>query len=97
MRSAYAGLMLVVALVVQREARAAAPAPCQTITLNDVYRCPSQGVPASAEFLYVKYGTGPGLYAASYRNTVLEEAPLYAVPQGWQLEQSSISPKIPRS
>lgn len=86
------GLVLLLALVVHREARAAAPVPCQTMTLNDVYRCPSQGVPASAEFLYVKFGAAPGLYAASYRNTVLEEAPLYAVPQGWQLEQSSISP-----
>jgi hypothetical protein len=66
---------------------------CRTIQKDQLYRCPSQALPASAELLYMKaVSSGKAVYAGSLAGTSLSDAYVFAEPEGWSIETASISP-----
>jgi hypothetical protein len=74
----------------------AAPGPCKTIQLNDIYICPTETMIADAEFLYIKTidEQKSALYAGKLRQNVLSESYLFDTPEGWAIGQHSISPNL---
>lgn len=74
----------------------AAPGPCTTIQLNNVYHCPTETIMADAEFLFFKVNyndvTRHALYAGKLRHNVLSQSFLFDEPDGWAILNFSISP-----
>ena len=66
---------------------------CSAVQPDQVYRCPSQALSSSAEFLYIRADASGGrmLYAGGLQPG-LADAYVFAEPAGWRIETASISP-----
>lgn len=67
---------------------------CRMIQKDQVYHCPSQALPESAELIYMKSDSvgGRAIYAASLQGTTMSDAYVFAEPPNWRIETASISP-----